>query len=61
MDLIKQAAIEAIKRLPNECTVEDVMYQVFFISQVLDGLNDVQEGKIMTTEELLARVEKWSS
>lgn len=53
MDTIKEAAIETIKRLPNECSIEDIMYEINFIAQVLDGLKDANEGKLLTTEELL--------
>lgn len=28
MDTIKEAAIETIKRLPDECSVEDIMYDL---------------------------------
>jgi len=60
MATIKDAAIEAIKKMPDECTVEDIMYEINFIAQVLDGLRDVDEGKTISTEELLLRVKKWA-
>ena len=60
MDTIKEAAIETIKRLPDECSVEDIMYEINFIAQVLDGLKDAEEGKLLNTEELLKRVEQWA-
>ncbi|MBU4319805.1 MAG: hypothetical protein KJ739_01770 [Nitrospinae bacterium] len=60
MDTIKEAAIETIKRLPSECSIEDIMYEINFIAQVLDGIKDANEGKLLTTEELLGRVEQWA-
>jgi predicted transcriptional regulator len=60
MDKIKDAAIETIKRLPDECSVDDIMYEINLIAQVLDGLKDAEDGKILTTEELLGRVDKWA-
>lgn len=59
MSNIKEAVIESIKKLPNECTAEDIMYEIHFISQVFEGLKDAQEGKTMTTEKVLQRVKKW--
>ena len=59
MDLLKDAAIETIKRLPDGCSLEDIMYKIDFVAQVLDGLKDAEEGRVLTTEELLGRVEKW--
>ena len=60
MATIKDAAIEAIKRMPNECTVEDIMYELNFIAQVLDGLRDAEKGKTISTEELLLRAREWA-
>lgn len=60
MATIKDAVLKSIKRLPNECTAEDIMYEIHFISQVFEGLKDSQEGKTITTEEILQRVKKWA-
>ena len=60
MAAVKEASIETIKRLPDECSVEDIMYEINFIAQVLDGLKDADEGRLLTTEELLKRVEHWA-
>lgn len=60
MDTIKEVVIETIKRLPEGCSIEDIMYELKFIAQVLDGLKDAEEGKLLTTEELLKRVEEWA-
>ena len=59
MVAVKQASIETIKRLPDECSVEDIMYEINFVAQVLDGLKDAEEGRLLTTEQLLRRVERW--
>jgi len=60
MVIPKQVAIEAIKRLPDESSLEDVMDEINFVAQVLEGLKDAEDGKTLTTEELLERVEKWA-
>lgn len=60
MATIKDAVLKSIKRLPSECTAEDIMYEIHFISQVFEGLKDSQEGKTITTEEILQRVKKWA-
>lgn len=56
MDTLKEAAIESIKRLPDGCSAEDIMYEIDFVAQVLDGLHDAENGRLITTEELLKRV-----
>lgn len=38
MVLLKEVTIETIKRLPDECSLEDIMYEINFVAQVLEGL-----------------------
>jgi len=59
MNALKETAIETIKKMPDSCSLEDIMYELNFIGQVMDGLRDAEEGKLITTEELLKRVERW--
>jgi len=60
MAQLKEVAIETIKRLPDECSLEDIMYEIDFIAQVLEGLKDAEAGRLLTAEELLKRVEQWA-
>lgn len=59
MDLLKEATVEIIKRLPDGCSVEDIMYEINFVAQVLEGFKDAEEGRLLSTEDLLARVDQW--
>ena len=59
MNLLKDATIKTIERMPEECSLDDIMYEINFVAQVLDGLKDAEKGRLLTTEELLNRVEKW--
>jgi predicted transcriptional regulator len=58
MGLLKEVTIEIIKRLPDECSLEDIMYKINFVASVLEGLRDAESGKLLTTQELLNRVEQ---
>ncbi len=60
MGSMKRAAIETIQRLPDDCSVEDIIYGIDLKAQVLDGLKDAEEGKLLTAEGLLERVGKWA-
>ena len=60
INAVKQASIETIKRLPDQCTIDDIMYEINFVAQVYEGLKDAEEGKLITTEELLKRVDGWA-
>jgi len=59
-ELLKQTAIETIKRLPDKCSPEDIMYQINLIAQVIEGIKDAEAGNLLTTKELLERVDQWS-
>lgn len=59
MDLLKDATIATIKRLPDGCSMEDIMYEINFVANVLEGLKDAENKELLSTEELLRRVEKW--
>ncbi|MFH1825083.1 MAG: hypothetical protein ABH873_07680 [Candidatus Firestonebacteria bacterium] len=60
MDTVKEVVIETMKRLPDGCSIEDMMYEINFVAQVLEGLKDAEEGRVLTTEDILKRVKKWA-
>jgi predicted transcriptional regulator len=60
MDLLKESTIETIKRMPDGSTVEDIMREINFVAQVLEGLRDADAGRLISTKELLNRVEQWA-
>lgn len=56
---VKQIVLEAIERLPDECSFDDIMYRLYVIDKVLKGLEDVKDGRTYTQEEMEKRMEKW--
>jgi len=56
---IKEATIEVIKKMPENTSADEIMEKVYFINQVLEGLQNSQAGQTITTEELLKKIEKW--
>ena len=56
----RQLTLDAVHRLPETCTMEDVLYQVHLVAQVVEGWDDAEAGRVMSTEELLGQVEKWA-
>ena len=55
----KHEALKLIQQLPEDCSTEDIMAELFFKKQVDAGLRDVAEGRTMSHEELKARVAQW--
>ncbi|MCP4152197.1 MAG: hypothetical protein GY757_30945 [bacterium] len=56
---LKQASLETIRRLPDNCSADDIMYEINFVAKVYEGLKDADEGKLITTGELLRRIDTW--
>jgi predicted transcriptional regulator len=49
---IKQQAHSLIERLPDNCTWDDIMHQVYLILTVEAGLADSQAGRVKSVEEV---------
>ncbi len=59
MTQIKDISIKAIKNLREPCTVEDIMYELNVVAQVMEGYKDAKEGKTISTEKLLNKIKRW--
>jgi hypothetical protein len=57
MSLLKDVCIEAIKRMPENITVEDIICEIIIIGNIVEPLQN--EGRETTVEEVLERVDKW--
>jgi predicted transcriptional regulator len=59
----KDQVREVLEMLPEDCTFDDVMYQLYIRERVARGLKAVEEGNVLTHEEAKARImkrmEKW--
>lgn len=59
MTQLKEVTIKTIENMPDNCTIDDIMYEINFVNQVVKGIKDADEKKTITTEELLRKVEQW--
>jgi len=57
---VKEEAIRLIKKMPDDCTVEDILYELYLKQKVDKGLQDIQEGRVVEHEEVRQRMSKWS-
>jgi len=58
---VKQEVMKLIQSLPDEVTVDDIMAELYFKSQVDAGLKELNEGKGISNEEVENRMSKWLS
>ncbi|MEW5898753.1 MAG: hypothetical protein AB1652_06220 [Bacillota bacterium] len=59
MSVLKDKAIEIIKKLPDNCSVDDIIYEVYFISQVIEGLKEANEGKLIEHKKIKSEIDQW--
>jgi len=57
----KQEALKIIQELPDDCSTDDILAELYFKKQVDAGLKDIAEGRTITHEELKARIAQWRS
>ena len=60
---IKEEIIELIKKLPEDSTIDDIMYHLYVKKKILAGLKDLDEGKGIPHEQVMKnakkRLEQW--
>ena len=56
---IKQEAIDTIASLPNTVDMEEIIYRLFVLNQIRQGLDDIAQGQSIPHDELLQEVAQW--
>lgn len=55
----KQKGCEAISRIPEESTFEDIQYHLYVLQYIEQGEQDIEDGKILTHDQVERRLAKW--
>jgi predicted transcriptional regulator len=55
----KQAVLRMIERMPEEASVEDIMYELYFRQRVDRGLRELAAGKTVPHGQVKRSVAKW--
>lgn len=62
----KEITLEILKRLPDDCTIEDIQYQLFVVSKIQKSMERIEEEGTISHEEVekkdrtMAYKIKWS-
>lgn len=59
LNTIKKEAIDIITKLPDDVSLEDIMYKLYVLDKVKKGQEDIEKGNFVTTEELRKEIETW--
>jgi predicted transcriptional regulator len=55
----KQEALEAIEQLPDNVAFDEILYRLYVLNKVRQGLEDVDAGRVVSSEALAAEIEQW--
>lgn len=55
----KTAVLEAVDRMPDDSSLEDILYLLTFRAEIDAALKELDEGKGIPHEEVVARMAKW--
>ena len=55
----KERAIHLIQRLPEDATIDEIMYELEFCARIERGFREDAEGKLIPHEEVVRRMSKW--
>jgi len=56
MQTIKQEVGRLLKKLPDDCTLEDIQYRLYVLQKVERGLKEAEEGKVCSQEDVEKRM-----
>lgn len=56
---IKGEVIKLIQELPEDATMEDILYKLYVRAKIEEGLNELNEGQGIPHNEALEKISKW--
>ncbi len=60
---LKEEIIDLIKKLPEDATIDDIMYHLYVKKKILAGIKDLDQGKVVPHEKVMEnakeRLEQW--
>jgi predicted transcriptional regulator len=55
----KQEAIETIERLPDDAPLDEIVYRLFVLNKIHQGMQDIDAGRVISSEALAHEIEQW--
>ena len=59
MRTAKEEVKKMLDQMPDDATFEDIQYHIYVQEKIERGLKDIQEGRLLTQEEIEQRMSKW--
>ena len=55
----KKLVIEVLQSLPDDCSIEDVQYELYVRQKIAEGEKAADEGKLVPQEEVIREAREW--
>ena len=59
MSTAKEEVRLLLDQIPDDSTFEDIQYHIYVREKIQRGLKDVEEGRVVSEEEMERRMQKW--
>ena len=59
MESLKQEALNVISKMPDTAKIDDIMYRLYVVDKVRKGREAVQQGEVVSIEELKKEILSW--
>jgi hypothetical protein len=59
MKTLKNEALAAISSLPDDSSVDEIMYRIYVIDKIQKGQEAAASGKTITIEDLEKEIHSW--
>ena len=59
MQPAKQEALEAIRKLPDDTDMDEIMYRLYVLDKIRKGQETVEQNRTVTSEELKRKIDSW--
>jgi len=59
MKSVKEEIIKILDNIPDDVSFEDIQYHIYVREKIERGLKDIEEGRVLSQEEMERRISKW--
>ncbi|MFQ5853560.1 MAG: hypothetical protein ACE5JU_23630 [Candidatus Binatia bacterium] len=60
METAKEEVRRILDSLPDDATLEDIQYRIYVRQAIAAGLRDVDQGRVVSQEEVERRMARWT-
>jgi len=59
MGTVKDEVRKILDQIPDNASFEDIQYHIYVCQKIERGLKDIEEGRVLSQDEIEKRVSKW--